>query len=61
MNGFEFLSEYQRLPETIRKKCIIMMLTTSLNEDDRLQAEHNEFVNRFLNKPLDKDKLALCI
>jgi CheY-like chemotaxis protein len=61
MTGFEFLDEYQHLPEHIRSKCIIMMLTTSLNEDDRLQAESNEFVRRFLNKPLDKDKLALCI
>src|SRR5579872_1391183 len=58
MNGFEFLNEYRHLPENIRKKCIIMMLTTSLDEDDRLQAERNQFVQKFLNKPLDKDKLA---
>jgi CheY-like chemotaxis protein len=61
MTGFEFLDEYKNLPENIRKKCIVMMLTTSLNEDDRLQAEQNEFVSKFLNKPLDKDKLALCV
>jgi CheY-like chemotaxis protein len=60
MTGFEFLVEYQQLPENIRSKCIIMMLTTSLNEDDRLKAERNEFVRRFLNKPLDRDKLSLC-
>lgn len=60
MTGFEFLTEYQHLPENIRKKCIIMMLTTSLNEDDRLQAERNEFVHKFMNKPLDKNKLAEC-
>jgi hypothetical protein len=35
-----------------------MMLTTSLDEDDRTQAEHNQFVRKFLNKPLDRDKLA---
>lgn len=61
MTGFEFLNEYKHLPESIRKKCVIMMLTTSLNEDDRLQAEGNEFVHKFLNKPLDKEKLAECI
>ena len=60
MTGFEFLIEYQHLPESIKSKCIIMMLTTSLNEDDRLRAERNEFVRRFLNKPLDRDKLSLC-
>jgi CheY-like chemotaxis protein len=58
MTGFDFLDEYQHLPENIRKKCIIMMLTTSLDEDDRLQAERNQFVQKFLNKPLDRDKLA---
>jgi len=58
MTGFDFLNEYQHLPENIRKKCIIMMLTTSLDEDDRKQAEGNQFVRKFLNKPLDRDKLA---
>jgi len=61
MTGFDFLNEYQHLPENIRKNCIIMMLTTSLNQDDRMQAERNQFVRKFLNKPLDRDKLALCI
>ena len=61
MTGFDFLTEYRTLPENIRKKCIIMMLTTSLDEQDRRQAEDNEFVKRFLNKPLDKDKLAQLI
>lgn len=59
MSGFDFLNEYQHLAENIRKKCIIMMLTTSLDEDDRIQAERNQFVRKFLNKPLDREKLAL--
>jgi CheY-like chemotaxis protein len=59
MTGFDFLNEYKNLPENIRKKCIIMMLTTSLDENDRKLAEENVFVQRFLNKPLDKDKIAM--
>jgi CheY-like chemotaxis protein len=61
MSGFDFLEEYQHLPENIRKKCIIMMLTTSLDENDRIQAERNQFVRKFLNKPLDRDKLGLLM
>jgi CheY-like chemotaxis protein len=61
MSGFGFLHEYKKLAENIRKKCIIMMLTTSLDEDDRVLAENNEFVQKFLNKPLDRDKLAECL
>ena len=58
MTGFDFLEEYKNLPENIRKKCIVMMLTTSLDENDRKLAEENVFVQRFLNKPLDRDKIA---
>jgi CheY-like chemotaxis protein len=58
MTGFDFLNEYQNLPENIRKKCIIMMLTTSLDENDRKLAEANVFVQRFLNKPLDREKIV---
>lgn len=61
MSGFDFLKEYQYLPENIRKKCIIMMLTTSLDDNDRRLAEENQFVNRFLNKPLDTSKIALLM
>ncbi|MBS1690324.1 MAG: response regulator, partial [Bacteroidetes bacterium] len=35
MNGFEFLESYKNLPEEVRKNCIVMMLTTSLHEEDR--------------------------
>lgn len=57
MNGFQFLDAYTQLPETIRKNCIIMMLTTSLHEEDREKAATNPFVCRFLNKPLNEQKL----
>lgn len=57
MNGFEFLEKYKELPETIKKHCIIMMLTTSLHEEDMKQALANPYVYRFLNKPLTFDRL----
>ena len=57
MDGFQFLEEYEKLPEEIQKKCIIMMLSSSLSPDDHERAEKNRFVSRFLNKPLDIEKL----
>ena len=57
IDGFAFLEEYEKLPEAVRKNCIIMMLSSSLNPEDHQRAEQNKFVNRFLNKPLDKEKL----
>ena len=57
MDGFGFLEEYNKLPEVIRKKSIIMMLSSSLNPEDHEKANTNEYVSRFLTKPLDKVKL----
>jgi CheY-like chemotaxis protein len=52
MNGFEFLEVYETLPEVIKTNCIILMLTTSMHEEDQYKANQNPYVNRFLNKPL---------
>ncbi len=57
IDGFGFLDAYKNLPEAIRRKSIIMMLSSSLNEDDHRRAESNEYVKRFVTKPLDKQKL----
>ncbi len=59
IDGFAFLDEYEKLPETVKKTCIIMMLSSSLNPEDHQRAEQNKFVTRFLNKPLDKEKLEI--
>ncbi len=56
-DGFDFLKEYEMLPELIKKSCIILMLSTSLSPDDHERAKHNKYVSKFLNKPLDKEKL----
>ena len=57
IDGFGFLEEYEKLPDSVKMNCIIMMLTTSLNPTDHERAANNKYVNRFLNKPLDKDKI----
>lgn len=57
LSGFDFLDRYENLPAVIKRNCIIMMLSTSLVEEDHKKASENKFVSRFLNKPLDKHKL----
>ncbi len=54
MDGFGFLDEYAKFPETIKLNCIIIMLSSSLDPEDHQRAESSPFVNRFLNKPFDK-------
>lgn len=59
VDGFGFLEGYEKLSESVRKNCIIMMLSTSLNPDDHERAKSSRYVNRFLNKPLDREKLEI--
>ena len=59
MDGFGFLEEFKKLNETIKSTCVIVMLSTSLDADDLKKAEENPFVNRFMNKPLDKEKMEI--
>jgi len=57
MDGFGFLEEYEKLPETVKANCVVMMLSTSLNPEDHEKVKGNKYVSRFLNKPLDKEKI----
>ncbi|MFD0992434.1 response regulator [Tenacibaculum geojense] len=52
LNGFDFLEEYKDLPSDLKDSKIIIMLSTSLIEDDRLRAESYKEVSEFKNKPL---------
>lgn len=58
MNGWEFLEEYDDLPNDQKDNTTIFMLTTSINPDDRFRANHIENISGFLNKPLSSKKLA---
>ena len=51
-DGFKFLKEYQTLPDKITAKMKIVMLTSSLHEDDYQKASDNALIKIFLNKPL---------
>jgi CheY-like chemotaxis protein len=53
MNGWEFLEEYNKLEEERKNKSTIILLTTSLNPEDRKKAEKISSISGFENKPLD--------
>ena len=59
MDGFGFLDEYSKLPDCVKSNSVIMMLSTSLDPDDHERATKNTYVNRFLNKPLNKEKILM--
>jgi CheY-like chemotaxis protein len=58
MNGFDFLDEYSKLPDPIKRRSRIVMLSSSLHPEDRVRALGSPCVCKFLSKPLTKEKLS---
>ncbi len=52
MNGWDFLVKYEELNPEILQRSIVVMLTTSINPDDKERAEKIPLVKEFVNKPL---------
>jgi len=55
MNGWEFLTKFQRLPAEEQQGIVIIMLTTSQNPDDEIKARAIPVVSGFLQKPLSTE------
>tara|TARA_R110000868_G_scaffold355331_1_gene616814 strand:+ start:667 stop:1107 length:441 start_codon:yes stop_codon:yes gene_type:complete len=61
MNGWDFLSEYKKLPKQQRDQTVVVMLTSSINPDDKQKGENHPEVVAFMNKPLSKDSIMEII
>ena len=57
MDGWEFLEHYKRLDEELIDKMMVVMLTTSLNPDDKANAETIGYIDRYMTKPLNAKML----
>ena len=61
MNGWEFLEQYSQLEKQHKANVVIVMLTTSLNPDDRAKASKISDVSGFETKPLTPEKLEAIL
>ena len=52
MDGFEFLSAYESVPEEVKKDTQIIMLSSTLDSNDIRRAKNNAYVKELLSKPL---------
>ena len=57
MDGWEFLDNYRKLEKRQHGKVIIIMLTTSLNPDDKIRAQRIPEISGFENKPLTPEMI----
>lgn len=60
MDGWEFLDEYESLPEPQKGKVVVVMLTTSVNPDDEKRALEKG-IKGFARKPLTANILQQLI
>lgn len=58
MDGWEFLEEYGKIPQEIRKNIQLYMFSSSISAHDMERATSNPNVNDYLTKPLTKEKLV---
>jgi CheY-like chemotaxis protein len=57
MDGFEFLNEFQKLPDSLRRDCKIVMLSSTVDLYDYKRININPLIEAFISKPLVKDSL----
>lgn len=57
MDGWEFLDEFQKLPEEPLRKCKIFILSSSIDLEDVEKSKQYPVVQDFISKPLTVGKL----
>ncbi len=57
VDGFVFLFEFEMFPETLKNKCKIVILSSSDNRRDIEKIVDNEYVIKFVTKPLTESIL----
>jgi CheY-like chemotaxis protein len=58
MDGFQFLDEFEKFGPALKKKCKVIMLTSSINPQDYNLSKKYAAVKLFLNKPLSQETIA---
>jgi CheY-like chemotaxis protein len=58
MDGFAFLDEYEKLPDSIKSNMKIIVLSSSISPEDINRASTNPYVAKYVNKPLNEKYLA---
>ena len=57
VDGFVFLFEFEMFPDELKKKCKIVILSSSDNKRDIEKIVDNEYVINFITKPLTDNAL----
>ena len=58
MDGLQFLAEFENLDASIKGRCRIIVLTSSVSQHDMNQARNYASVAGYLSKPLTNEQLS---
>jgi CheY-like chemotaxis protein len=56
-DGWDFLDEYEKLPRELTGRCLLYMLSSSINPPDIQRAAYYRTVKAYLTKPLTPEAL----
>ncbi len=57
MSGFDFLDKFSNFPDHVKNDCSVVMLSSSLNEEDHKKAMSYPSVKMYCSKPISLAKL----
>ncbi|MCS7017979.1 MAG: response regulator [Cytophagales bacterium] len=57
MDGFQFLDQFDKLSAETKRHCQIIMLTSSINQQDVHKAKSYGYVKKYINKPLTIEEI----
>lgn len=61
MSGWDWLFKFEQLPQTIKQHVLIYILSSSVNSTDIEKANANIYVQGYIFKPLNKNKVIEVI
>jgi CheY-like chemotaxis protein len=59
MDGWEFLQEFEKFPETLTQNSTVIMLTSSIDINDIEKSKRYKAVRDFMSKPLTLESLRI--
>jgi CheY-like chemotaxis protein len=61
VDGWAFLAEFEKLPDNDKRRCRIMVISSSIDRDDETKSKAYPSVHGFFSKPLTKEMIAQSI
>lgn len=57
MEGWDFVEEFEKFEEDVKNETVIVMLTGSLDPDDRARAAREPLIREYCTKPLNRSTM----